>query len=823
MGTEVARLSVRITADNQDANDKLDQTAEKGEESSSRLSAAFGKIGKAVLSGIAAGAAAVGVLTKNAIEAYADYEQLVGGVETLFGAGGKSIEEYADSVGKSVEDVKDEYNKLMSSQETVLANAANAFSSAGLSANEYMETVTSFSASLLQSLGGDTELAADVANRAIIDMSDNANKMGTDMASIQNAYQGFAKQNYTMLDNLKLGYGGTQEEMVRLIEDASKMTDVQEKLGITVDSSSLSFGNIVNAISVMQESMGIAGTTADEAATTIQGSLAAMKSSWANLLVGLADDTQDFDALLSNFVDNAITVVGNLLPRIQIIFNGIPQLINGLIPQIAPMIQAILPGLLEGAISLMNGLVAALPDLIAVILDSLPVLIDGIMNLILALVANLNDIILPIVNALPDIIIMIADALLTNLPILIEGVVNLVVALTGALPQIVVTLIEYVPEIIRMIATALVQSIPLLVEGVKQGNINILNTIIAGTNAVLAWFGTSLNKIAQFFTNIWNSIVDFLSGIWETIKNVVQVGIMFIVELIKAWFNLVTLPFRFIWENCKDTIMSVWETIKTFLSDMFDSIAEIVSTVFNAIKTTITNIFNSVKTTVTNIWNNIKNAISTPINNAKTTVSTAIDGIKTKVTSVFNSVKSSVTSVWNSIKTAITTPINNAKTTVQNALNAIKGFFDNLKLNFPNIKLPHFSITGSFSLSPPSVPHLSIEWYKKAMDNAMLLDSPTIFGVNGTGSLLGAGEAGDEVVAGSNTLMGMIQGAVRQETSGMHGALNGILSVLTEYLPGIPEIANMRLVMDTGAVVGQLAPAMDSRLGDINRLRGRGQ
>ena len=210
-------------------------------------------VSKAMTGAIAAVGTGAAAIIKSSLGVVANMEQQVGGVETLF---------------------KDSAN-------TVIANANKAYKTAGMSANNYMETVTSFSASLLQSLGGDTAKAASYADRAIVDMSDNANKMGTNMRDIQNAYQGFAKQNYTMLDNLKLGYGGTQEEMKRLISDASKMTDVQKELGVTVDASSLSFGNIVNAISVVQKQMGITGTTSKEAATTIEGSVNSAKYAYA--------------------------------------------------------------------------------------------------------------------------------------------------------------------------------------------------------------------------------------------------------------------------------------------------------------------------------------------------------------------------------------------------------------------------------------------------------------------------------------------------------------------------------------------------------------
>ncbi|WP_196304412.1 hypothetical protein, partial [Streptococcus pneumoniae] len=215
------------------------------------------------------------------VKNYAEYEQLVGGIETLFGAGGKSLEEYAQSVGKSVDDVSSEYKRLINAQEDLLNKSKIEYKTAGLSANEYMETATSFSASLIQSVKGDTEKAAKLADQAIIDMSDNANKMGSSMESIQNAYQGFAKQNYTMLDNLKLGFGGTKEEMQRLLDEAGKISGVKYDIS--------SFADITEAIHVMQVKMGIAGTTSKEAASTISGSLGMVKASWENFLTGMSD------------------------------------------------------------------------------------------------------------------------------------------------------------------------------------------------------------------------------------------------------------------------------------------------------------------------------------------------------------------------------------------------------------------------------------------------------------------------------------------------------------------------------------------------------
>lgn len=288
--------------------------AEKGSKSLSQKFEAVGRgfqnvgssvtnLGKKVTAGTGAMLLSIGALTKKSIEAYADYEQLVGGVETLFGKSSGKVVEYAQG----------------------------AYKTAGMSANDYMETVTSFSASLLQSLKGDTNKASEYSHRAVTDMSDNANKMGTDMSLIQNAYQGFAKQNYTMLDNLKLGYGGTKTEMARLVKDASKLKGVQKELGVTVDGNSLSFANIVNAISVVQKNMGIMGTTSKEAEKTISGSITSMKSAWTNLLIGMADDNADFEDLFNKFIDSVFTVAQNLAPRIEIVITtALKKILQGI-------------------------------------------------------------------------------------------------------------------------------------------------------------------------------------------------------------------------------------------------------------------------------------------------------------------------------------------------------------------------------------------------------------------------------------------------------------------------------------------------------------
>lgn len=324
---------------------------------------------KTTAAGVGAAATGVATLVGLSVRAYSDTEQLIGGVETLFGAGGRSIEDYAKSTGKSTTAVKKKYESLMSAQKEVLNNSNKAFKTAGLSANDYMETVTGFSASLIASLSGDTKKAASYADKAIVDMSDNANKMGTDMESIQNAYQGFAKQNYTMLDNLKLGYGGTQEEMKRLIKDASKIDK-------TVKANDMSFGNIILAIHAIQDSLDITGTTSKEASTTIQGSFASMQSAWGNLMTSLVVGGDSFDQCLGYLVESAKTFGDNVIPAIEKGLKGVGSLITGLAPyveaELPGLVSTLLPPLLDAATSLITGLIKSTPVIIGVLKRELP-------------------------------------------------------------------------------------------------------------------------------------------------------------------------------------------------------------------------------------------------------------------------------------------------------------------------------------------------------------------------------------------------------------------------------------------------------------------
>lgn len=462
-------------------------------------------------------AAGIGKLIKESFDMGGALQQSIGGIETLFGAGGKSMEEYAQSVGKSVDAVKDEYASLMQSQQTVFDNAAQAYKTVGLSANDYMEQTTSFAASLLSSVSKDTNAAAQLANMAMVDMADNANKMGTDMQDIQNAYQGFAKQNYTMLDNLKLGYGGTQAEMQRLLTDAEKISGVHYDLGNLAD--------MYSAIHVIQQDMDITGTTAREAATTLTGSFASMSAAFQNVL-GNWSTGADLTAPLQALTDTARTyLVGNLLPMIGNVLQGIPQVIYGLVPEVVQTGTELLG-------SLAQGFTQGIPDFLA---NALPQLLsftenlrenagefvnaglDMITQLANGLIAGLPD----LIAYVPDIIINICGIINDNMPkLLAEGVslvVQLGVGIVKAVPDLLANWKKILQAVLSVISAVNWLNIGKniltgVANGVKSMGSSMLAAFKGGFSSALAWIKSLPSQAVQWGKNLIQSFINGLTG-----------------------------------------------------------------------------------------------------------------------------------------------------------------------------------------------------------------------------------------------------------------------------------------------------------------------
>lgn len=500
-------LLATLRLDSSQYKEGLEEAEKEAGGMGSKIAGGLGTAAKVGAAAVGAAATAVGALTKSAVDGFGRYEQLVGGVETLF----------------------------KNSAETVVKNSEIAYKTAGMSANDYMETVTSFSASLLQSLGGDTDAAAKVADRAVIDMSDNANKMGTNMESIQNAYQGFAKQNYTMLDNLKLGYGGTKEEMARLVEDAAKMKDVQDELNVSVNEGDMSFANIVNAISVVQKNLDIAGTTAKEAGETIEGSVGSVKAAWDNLVTGFANKDADLGQLIQDLVDSASTAFGNLIPVIQQAITGIASFVEQIAPVITEklpvVVEQIVPPLLSAGVTLLNSIVSVLPDAALTIITTLvnaiieygPMLITSGVDAITQLATGLGQALPDLIPAAVDAIITIVEGLLDNIDKLVDAALQLMVGLAEGLIKALPKVIEKIPTIIAKIVEALIRSVPKIAEaGVKlfSSIVQNLPTIIANIVKSIPSIITSIAKaIVNGIPTLVKAGADLMAGLGRGIIN----------------------------------------------------------------------------------------------------------------------------------------------------------------------------------------------------------------------------------------------------------------------------------------------------------------
>lgn len=695
------------------AADKLDKSLDEVSDSVKETESNVGSLseGFTVMKGMMANLAAQGVTAligglknlgaalintgKQAIMSYADYEQLVGGVETLFGTGGMNIREYAKSVGKTVEEVSGEYNNLMKAQDTVLANAGKAFQTAGLSQNQYMETVTSFSASLIGSLGGDTAKAAKVADQAIIDMSDNANKMGTSMTDIQNAYQGFAKQNYTMLDNLKLGYGGTKTEMERLIADANELKVAQGGMAdLTIDS----YADIIEAIHLVQDEMGITGTTQKEAATTITGSLNMTKAAWSNLLTGMADDSADFDSLINNFTESVLAFAGNILPRIQTTIVGMGKVITGLIQQLLPeilrsipaMITESIPMLMEALGSVLDAFQESLPQIVGTfsdllmqlggmlpqlaeigvqliselamaILQNLPMLVTIAGETITAILNALAEAIPQIIEMIPELIVQIVDAITTQLPLILDAGLALIMALVDGIISALPVLIQALPTIIQTIVQMIVQALPKIL----QAGMDILKAVIAGILLIIPELVKALPLI----------ITTIINGLMEALPMLIEASIQLFMTIVEA----IPVIIEALIEALPTIITTIIEAVINSIPLLLDAAIQLLMAIVHAIPTIITVLVKEIPTIVTTIISTLLKNLPLLVQGAFQLLMGIITAIPMIVVELVKEAPAIVAALIEGIMTAFDSVVEIGGSLVEGIWDGISGSFEWIK------------------------------------------------------------------------------------------------------------------------------------------------
>ena len=779
------------------AEKQLNGVTDTGKKVSGKMGSFLAGLGKTTLAITGAVATGSVALIKTVSSSYGELQQSIGGVETLFGKSAKKV----------------------------IENANNAFRTAGMSANDYMQQVTSFSASLLQSLGGDTAKACDVADRAMIDMADNANKMGTSMESITNAYQGFAKQNYTMLDNLKLGYGGTKGEMQRLIKDASKMTAVQKELGVTVDGSSMSFSNIINAISVMQKQLGIAGTTTKEAGATIEGSFNSLSASWQNFLAGLGNPDADMKVLVGNLASGLSGAINNVIPIIDNMVATLPTIVDALLNSIGQILPTLINTFTELITKVIDAVVKLLPQFI-------PLAVDCILT--------------------------VAQALIQNLPLLIEAGVLLVTSLIEGIGSAIPTLLPIIVDVAGQIVNSLTQNLPMLLDA----GMTLLENIVTG---LVNGIPTALPKILTFIQNLGDRLATeapkLISRGFELLMALVQGIITALPILIEMVPTIVSTFANIINDNMPMILLMgvtlLWELIKGIISvipDLISNLGNIVKAIIDVIMAFqwvnlgkniikgfvngIKNMAGTVKTAGSNILTTMKNAIANLPTTLKNLGSNGIKGMVNGIKGLGGTLKTACTTLFKTIVTAFK---NLPSKMLGVGKDLIKGLFNGIS-----------DMTGWIMDKIVSFGDSVVKKFKKVFKihspSKLMADEVGVFLAQGVGEGIEEDDSAEKSIENKvSSILGVASGSLSNirvgssidnlvtqspmqkysldfnaQIGSLSDGFERLLLLVGQYLPNIADNMDRNIVLDGNSLVVGMSRKMDAQLGKISTAKGRG-
>lgn len=636
---DLGTLRIGIKADSDGAESKLksfqkqvEDTETTAKNSAKDIESATKSVNDAfsgLSTGVKVAGAAIGTAfvatSKSALDAYASYEQNIGGVNKLFG---------------------DSANQLV-------ADANEAWKTCQSSANDYMEQVTSFSASLITSLGGDTESAVSYAKTAMVDMADNANTFGTSIEDIQNAYQGFAKQNYTMLDNLKLGYGGTKEEMERLISDANK---VKEANGEMADLSIDSFADVVEAIHTMQEQMGIAGTTEKEALTTIEGSVNATKAAWDNWLTGLGDSSADLESLTSNLVDSIVNTASLILPRLKIIAQSIIQEI----PNVFAQIYASLPSQIQGIIDIINGVLPAVTGVVAGIVavvegikiaDKVKTLVEGLQGLWTVLSANP---VLAVVAVIAALAAAFATAYATN-----EDFRNGVNAVWAEIQSVIQGAIDGIANAFAAFGETLQTYVSPFLDSIGQALQNLGSVLLPVLTSALGLVLPILQTVGTEFLNFAANVVAAVLPVWQSLIDAFNQFITFVSPLIQAALTTIQAVFNAVFPSIQGIVQSVFGVIQSVISTAMGVIQGVIQVVTSAISGNWGGVWSGIQQIASSIWSGIQGIVTNGINLVRNVISGVLSAIASLWSSAWNGLVSVVSSIMGALGSAVSSGISN--------------------------------------------------------------------------------------------------------------------------------------------------------------------
>lgn len=707
---ELFKLLGKIAIENEEALKALKEAQKEGEQTESKFSKFFGGIGKgaaalgkAIAVGLAAAATAVVGVVTSSINAYSEFEQLIGGSQLMFGEGFGFIEE----------------------------QAKKAFSTVQMSQNEYLQQVNGFAVGLKTSLDGNEQAAAELAHKIIVAEADIIAATGNTQENVQNAFNGIMKSNFTMLDNLGLGITPTKEGFQEVID---KVNEWNEANGRATDYQIENLADCQAALVDYVEMQGMAGYASAEAAGTIQGSLSMVKASWENLLIGFSDPSANINQLVTDLTTSISAFAGNIVPLISNVLGAVstalPQLVQTIGAELPGLLSDLLPKLVEGATGLVNALLAALPTVLSTLLELAPMLIDtivsltnqivsalpqmiqmlvsalptlipqlidGVVSMISTLASNAMAIIEPIITALPTIIVAIIEALVTNLPILIEGAIQLVLGIVAAIPQIIQALVDAIPMIVSLLVQALIENLPLLISGCVQLVVGLVAAIPQIFSSLIQAVGnvfvgifdavkTALEPVKEWFSNLWQSLGNvpglaqlktMVEEVWNAIKSYITTVVTAIKDVVSSYWEAIKNTVSTVINSIKDVISTVWNAIKTVVSNVMSGIASVLKGDWEGVKESISNILDAIKSVISSIWSAIKDVISSYLSGISDVVSSIWNGIKSVVQSYLETIRSVVSSVWNGIKSAISTVLNGIKSTATSAWNNIKNSISN--------------------------------------------------------------------------------------------------------------------------------------------------
>ena len=869
---ELFKLVGSIFIKNDKANEDIDKTSKKAESMAEKVGSAFHKAGQKITSvGKAIAPVSIGMATAlgASVKSASDFTNGMAKMSTLF-----------DTQKVSVSDLSKQFINLSNKTglaSTELAEAGYQALSAGVDVNNavsFVETAgnlakagfTSTSTAVdvlttaMNAYGEQAGTAEEISNKLV--RTQNLGKTTVDeLASAMGKVIPTASAMGVNIDNLTSGYVALTKQGIATAEATTYMNSMMNELGdsgtklggVIKEKTGMSFQECMQSGMSLADVLQVTKQYADEngiAYNELWSSAEAGKAG-LSILNGGVEEFNNTVGIMASKTDDVGEALNKLeTPSVKVkkslnqVKNAGIELGTTIMSALAPTLEKV-TGLIEKATTWFSSLDEKTKQNIATAM-ALVAGLSPVLMIIGKLVGSIGSLKLKFTD-LSDKVDNIKDKMQSLWAILMANPIGLVIGLLVALVAGFVALWNNC-------------------EGFRQFWIDLWEVIKQKTSEVVEAIKTFFTDMWTKITEIFNSVKETVQSAWETIKNIVQVGVMLIAEILQTAFELITLPFRFIWENCKEIVTNAWNTIKEKISTVMNTIKEIITNIWNAIKSVITPILNAIKTFISNTWNNVKTVITNVLNTIKSIVTTVWDAIKSKITTVLNAIKSVVTSVlnavksvftsiWDSVKSKVSSVIEGIKSTISSGLNSAKSVvssvlesikskfssiwnsaksivsgaiekiksFMNFSWSLPKIKLPHFNISGKFSLNPPSIPHFSVSWYKKAMEEPYMFTKPTLFNVNPlTGQAKGAGEAGDEIMYGKKNLMNDIGFVVSQQNSGLIDAINDcfnkLFDILEKYLPEF----NREVVLDSGALVGELAPIMDEQLGIIQRRRERG-